>query len=115
MPGREVGAWERERNERGATVEWRFTAVDVPRSWRAYTQQDQSGEVLSQRYLHVGSVPGQPGTEAQLRMFCFCGAMCRCCPSTRVGYQGLTQVFSRRLAGLMSSSSALARPLTSRF
>jgi transposase len=27
--GREVGAWERERNERGATVEWRFTAEDA--------------------------------------------------------------------------------------
>jgi hypothetical protein len=27
--GREVGAWERERNERGATVEWRFTASDA--------------------------------------------------------------------------------------
>jgi hypothetical protein len=25
----EVGAWERERNERGATVEWRFTAEDA--------------------------------------------------------------------------------------
>jgi hypothetical protein len=29
MLGREVGAWERERNERGATVEWRFTAEDA--------------------------------------------------------------------------------------
>jgi transposase len=29
MLGREVGAWERERNERGATVEWRFTASDA--------------------------------------------------------------------------------------
>jgi hypothetical protein len=27
--GREVGAWERERNERGATVNWRFTAEDA--------------------------------------------------------------------------------------
>ena len=27
--GREVWAWERERNERGATVEWRFTAKDA--------------------------------------------------------------------------------------
>jgi hypothetical protein len=27
--GREVGAWERERNERGATVEWRFTSEDA--------------------------------------------------------------------------------------
>jgi transposase len=29
MLGREVGAWERERNDRGATVEWRFTAEDA--------------------------------------------------------------------------------------
>jgi transposase len=29
MLGREVGAWERERNQRGATVEWRFTASDA--------------------------------------------------------------------------------------
>jgi transposase len=29
MLGHEVGAWERERNERGATVEWRFTAEDA--------------------------------------------------------------------------------------
>ena len=29
MLGRYVGAWERERNERGATVEWRFTAEDA--------------------------------------------------------------------------------------
>ncbi len=29
MLGREVGAWERERNERGTTVEWRFTASDA--------------------------------------------------------------------------------------
>ena len=29
MLGREVGAWERERNERGVTVEWRFTAEDA--------------------------------------------------------------------------------------
>src|SRR5215211_3204658 len=29
MLGREVRAWERERNERGATVEWRFTAEDA--------------------------------------------------------------------------------------
>jgi len=27
--GREVGAWERERNERGATVNWRFTSEDA--------------------------------------------------------------------------------------
>jgi hypothetical protein len=27
--GREVGAWERERNERGATVNWRFTSDDA--------------------------------------------------------------------------------------
>jgi transposase len=27
--GGEVGAWERERNERGATVEWRFTSEDA--------------------------------------------------------------------------------------
>jgi hypothetical protein len=26
---REVSAWERARNERGATVEWRFTAEDA--------------------------------------------------------------------------------------
>jgi transposase len=29
MLGREVGAWERERNERGATVNWRFTSDDA--------------------------------------------------------------------------------------
>ena len=29
MLGREVGAWERERNDRGVTVEWRFTAEDA--------------------------------------------------------------------------------------
>jgi transposase len=29
MLGREVGAWERERNKRGVTVEWRFTASDA--------------------------------------------------------------------------------------
>jgi hypothetical protein len=29
MLGHEVRAWERERNERGATVEWRFTAEDA--------------------------------------------------------------------------------------
>jgi hypothetical protein len=29
MLGREVAAWERERNERGATVKWRFTAADA--------------------------------------------------------------------------------------
>jgi len=29
MLGREVRAWERERNERGAMVEWRFTAEDA--------------------------------------------------------------------------------------
>jgi transposase len=29
MLGREVGAWERERNERGATVNWRFTSNDA--------------------------------------------------------------------------------------
>jgi transposase len=31
MLGREVGGWERERNERGAAVEWRFTAEDARR------------------------------------------------------------------------------------
>jgi hypothetical protein len=29
MLGREVGAWERERNHRGATVAWRFTTEDA--------------------------------------------------------------------------------------
>jgi transposase len=29
MLGHEVGAWERERNERGATVEWRFRTEDA--------------------------------------------------------------------------------------
>jgi hypothetical protein len=26
---REIGAWERERNEKGATVRWRFTASEA--------------------------------------------------------------------------------------
>jgi hypothetical protein len=29
MLGREVGAWERERNDRGVTVNWRFTPEDA--------------------------------------------------------------------------------------
>jgi transposase len=29
MLGREVGSWERERNQRGATVNWRFTSDDA--------------------------------------------------------------------------------------
>jgi len=29
MLAREAAAWERERNERGAMVEWRFTAEDA--------------------------------------------------------------------------------------
>jgi hypothetical protein len=27
--GREIGAWEQERNEGGTTVQWRFTAEDA--------------------------------------------------------------------------------------
>ena len=27
--GREMGAWERKRNDEGVTVQWRFTTVDA--------------------------------------------------------------------------------------